>query len=238
MKNKGIKQAVILVGGKGSRLGKITKETPKPLLTVAGRPFLDYLLWNLKRYKFNSVILSSCFCSDEVYKYVKNFHIHGIDIICLDEKEPLGTGGAIRFSAPYLESEFIVINGDSLFDVNYNTLFDLLLKSPRSLAVMALREVSDNGRYGSVVTKGGLVVKFSEKDKKYSGVINGGVYAFKRKVIDFLPDGPSSLEKDLFPLLVQHRLLMSHKWNNFFIDIGIHSDLSKAQIEVPLWFNV
>ena len=231
-----IKQALILAGGLGSRLGGLTKETPKPMLLVGERPFIGYLIWNLKRQGFNKVIISIGYKAEKIISYIDSElkHIKGIEYV--QEHNPMGTGGALKLASSKLDPHFLVINGDSLFDINYMNLIKFSQKFPKALVSLALREVKDNSRYGKVLIDDEKIKGFSEnKDVNNNNLINGGVYLINRKVLEFIPDGNCSLESDLFPKLVHQELIIGKKCGGYFIDIGIPLDYNRSQIELPKW---
>ena len=232
------RQAVILAGGLGTRLGELTKATPKSMLLIDGRPFAEYLVRNLKRQGIKKIIFSTGYLADQIVNFFGDGSNYGVNISCIEEPEPLGTGGALRFLAKHLDAEFLVINGDSLFDINYIKLSNLLSKLPTALVAMALLRNLYPSRYGRVICKGKLVTDFSEEGVKNSPtLINGGVYAMKKKVLELLPEDSSSLEKDLFPKIVLNSLLLGQKFDGYFIDIGVPNDFIRIQSELPKWIK-
>jgi D,D-heptose 1,7-bisphosphate phosphatase len=224
-------QAVVLVGGLGTRLGALTAVIPKPLLPVSGRPFLDWLVSNLERFGFDSILLLAGQQADQIADFTE--HRHGrARTGCSIEPSPLGTAGALRYAADRIEAEFLFLNGDSLFDFN---LLDLAMRGHDApIGAIALRLVEDTGRYGHVQTSDGLVTRFSEKSHGGPGLINGGVYWLKRAIIPLLPQ-VGSLERDVFPTLPPASLI-GQSYDGFFIDIGIPADYERAQMEVPAHF--
>ena len=231
-----IKQALILAGGFGTRLGKLTERTPKPMLLVDGKPFVEYLVINLKRYGVNNIIFSTGYCSDKIIDFFGDGTTFGINISYIHEHTPLGTGGAVKNASRYLDEEFLVINGDSLFDINYQKLTGLLSSEINALAAIALRETEDVSRYGCVKLAGNYVNGFNEKSlKNISGLINGGVYLMKKEILGFFGEGHSSLEEEWFPKLAQMKKLLGQKLDGYFIDIGVLDDFERSQNELPKW---
>jgi NDP-sugar pyrophosphorylase family protein len=237
-----IKQALILAGGFGTRLGKLTKDTPKPMLLVNNRPFVEYLVLNLKKYGVNNIIFSTGYYSKKIINFFGDGSSYGINISYVEELSPLGTGGAVKNAFLNLDSEFMVLNGDSLFDINYKILSDLLIVDKNALVSIALRETEDVSRYGSVLTSGDYVKAFNEKSLNNAlGLINGGVYIMKKEVLDSFSDGKSSLEQDWFPKLAGMNKLLGKKVEGYFIDIGVLDDFNRSQTELPIWaktFNI
>jgi len=232
-----IKQALILAGGFGTRLAELTKETPKPMLLISSNPFIDYLLWNFKRQGISDIIISIGYFGDKIVNYYGDGSDFGVSITYVQESEPLGTGGAIRLACPQLDSEFIVINGDSLFDINYKDLYTFFSMHSAAMVAMGIRQVSNASRFGRVIlNKKEHVCDFLEKeDRVLPGVINGGVYIMKREILELVTEGFFSLENDLFPKLIDQSVLVAKQFDGFFIDIGVPDDYKRAQIDLPHW---
>lgn len=229
-----LKQAVILAGGLGTRLGEAARHTPKPLLDVGGRPLLEHLVWNLRRHGVDDIVMSVGHLAHRIEEHFGDGSAFGVRIRYVVEASPAGTGGALRLCADLLEPRFALLNGDTLFDFN---LLDLDLLSQRSgaLACLALRPVPDAARYGRVELDGTRVVRFAEKSVEGPGVVNGGVTIFDRRALERLPEGKFSLEHDLMPGWVAAGGVHGKAYDGFFLDIGLHDTLQRAQIEVPHW---
>ncbi len=228
-------QVLLLAGGLGTRLGELTKDTPKPILPVAGSPFLEHLLWNLNRHGLTRVLISTGYLADKIEEALGDGSRLGMEIGYLVESEPLGTGGAIKFAAPFMDEEFFVLNGDTLYDVNYWAVSAALGEEDE--LSMALRPVDDVARYGEAKYIDGRVVGFSEKGNSGPGRINAGIYFLRKSALAKLPPGKSSIENDLFPLLAKENKLAGVVSNGFFIDIGIPETLKEANHTIPKWRN-
>jgi len=230
------RQCVLLVGGKGTRLGDLTKERPKPLLSVGGRPFLSYLIQEAARHGFTRILLLAGFkaeaFADELAELRAAAPGH-VEIEVLVEPEPLGTGGALKFAAARLDSEFLLLNGDSLFDINLLDLTSRALPGG-ALGRLALRAQSDVSRYGTVKFDGAYVRDFAEKNPDAGpGHINGGIYWFNRGILDHIGDGMVSLEQQVLPHLARAGRLLGRVYDRFLLDIGLPDTLQEAQITVP-----
>jgi len=225
-------QAVILAGGLGTRLGKLTEQKPKPLLDVAGRPFLDWFVANLERYQFDSILVLAGHRGAQIDDFVKSRRC-AVPTDVTIEREPQGTGGALLEARDRLEPEFLMLNGDSLFDFNY---LDLMVRAPRQcLAALGLRRVQDASRFGAVRVDGDEVVAFGEKQSSGPGLVNGGVYFLRRELLRFIPSR-ASLERDVFPKLSRGSL-SGLVYDGFFLDIGTPDAYALAQHDVPLHFR-
>jgi D-glycero-D-manno-heptose 1,7-bisphosphate phosphatase len=225
-----LEQAVVLAGGRGTRLGALTERLPKPMMPVAGGPFLDQLLWNLQRHGLRRVVLSVGYLADTIRDHVGDGSHYGLEVSYCHEDEPAGTGGALALALPQLEERFLVLNGDTLFDLNY---LDLALALAEHDGALALRSVPDAGRYGSVQLEAGRVVAFLEKGRSGPGQINGGVYALRRSVVE--RSLGSSIERDWLPRLASEGRLAGRSYDGFFLDIGLPESLARAQLDVPDW---
>lgn len=225
-------RALILAGGLGTRLRKRISKYPKPIAKVADKPFLEYLILQLKRYNLTDIILCIGYLSDKIKKHFQDGNKWGMKIKYSEEKEPLGTGGAIKLAKDLIKNnDFLVLNGDSFLDIDLNRLIEFH-KSSEALATLALVEVDKPDRYGSVeIDRDYRITSFKEKEViNKSNLINGGIYVFNKKIFNFIPEGKSSLEKDIFPKLIEECSYgKPHK--TYFIDIGIPEDYDRIQKE-------
>ena len=226
------RQCVFLVGGFGTRLGALTQATPKPLLEVGGRPFLAWLLREVARHGFTEAVMLGGYRGEQLEAVLGDGSDFGLTIRHVIEPEPAGTAGALTYAADLLDDTFLLLNGDSLLDIN---LLDLCLPlNDDSVARAALRQVDDAGRYGRVSLDGDRVTGFSEKSNDATpGVINGGVYWMRRSILERIPHVPMSLEQDVFPGLVAEGRLEGKVYDRPFIDIGVPASFSQAQSFVP-----
>jgi D-glycero-D-manno-heptose 1,7-bisphosphate phosphatase len=228
------RQAVFLVGGLGTRLGELTRTTPKPLVEVAGRPFLDWLVDEVLRQGVREVVLLSGYRAAQIETAMARLAAQGIKLVHSVEPEPLGTAGALVHAREHLAETFVLLNGDSLFRID---LADLAVPDdPTVLARLSLRQEADAGRYGSVALDGERVTGFAEKQPSATptpGLINGGVYWMRRQAIEALPPGPCSLERDVLPALVAAGRVQGRVYDAPFIDIGVPESLALAQTYVP-----
>jgi histidinol-phosphate phosphatase family protein len=226
-------QAVILVGGRGTRLGAATDQCPKPLVDVGGRPFLDYLIADLVRHGFTDILLLAGYLAEQLKTLEARAAKLGCRIKCIIEPSPAGTAGALMHAAEHLAAQFLLLNGDSLFTINYLDLCMPAIGLPDAVGVVALRRMADTGRYGRVELSGAAITNFAEKGASAPGLINGGIYWLRRWVLDWIEAVPASLEQDVLPRLAKAGRLAGRSYDGFFIDIGIPEDLSRAQALIP-----
>ncbi len=232
------KQLVVLVGGRGTRLGEAARNTPKPLMPIDGdRVFLDYFLESAARQGFDDILLLAGHLGEQVEARYDHRTVFGAHINVLIEPEPMGTGGALVFARDRLAGTFVAANGDTLFDSNIRALDGRLQGDPSLLGVLALRQVDNAGRYGSVDLDGdGRIHRFLEKtpgSEGSAGLINGGIYALRREALDRLTALPASIETDLFPLLAAENRLGGRVSDGYFLDIGLPETLQIARDELP-----
>lgn len=229
-----VTQAVILAGGFGTRLQSVVSNIPKPLAPVNGRPFLDYLMRYLRHYGIKNIVLSVGYLGEKIKEaYGNNFE--GIALNYAPEKEPLGTGGGIRLSLAQCHSgTVLVLNGDSFFDINLENFISAHANSSSS-ASLALRQVENSARYGTIsVEPDAVIISFTEKNGQNSpGLINTGVYLLNRDhFMEHTPAGTNfSVEKDFFEPQAAKRAIYGFEYNGYFIDIGIPDDYARAQHE-------
>jgi D-glycero-alpha-D-manno-heptose 1-phosphate guanylyltransferase len=223
--------AVLLVGGMGTRLRSVVPNAPKPLATVGDKSFLELLVKQLRSQGIHKLVFCTGYLADQIETYFGDGHKWDVEIQYSKELQPLGTAGAVKLAQPHLKNavEFLVMNGDSFMEVD----LDQLLQSHRerkAIASMAVRQVENAGRYGTVRLEGkNRVTGFIEKTGSDApGVVNAGVYIFNQEIFQHIFDGPSSLEKDVFPKLLG-RGVYALEQQGVFIDIGTPEDYARAQ---------
>jgi D-glycero-alpha-D-manno-heptose 1-phosphate guanylyltransferase len=218
---------------------------PKSMAPVAGRPFLDYLLRWLRSQGVKEVILCVGYKRTHIQKYVGKGSKWGLRVKYSIEKEPLGTGGAVKKAERLIPgARVFVINGDTFLSSNLKEMIKFH-QSRGALATLAVVKVADHRRYGSLRLDGqGRITAFlekgdmdaSNKSEKGKRPINGGVYVFEKKLLSKIHKiGPVSLEKYLFPQLVtsKNKQVYGFLRDAYFMDIGVPGDLRRAQSELP-----
>jgi len=223
--------AVLLVGGLGTRLQPLLPSTPKPLAPVGGRPFLELLVLQLRSQGIHRLVLCTGHGAEQVEEKLGDGRKWDIQIEYSRESRPLGTAGALKLAERLLLQvpEFLVMNGDSFLEFDFRQ-FLRFHRGHQGLASMAVRKVSDASRYGTVqLDASQRVVGFCEKqDTGAPGLVNGGVYLFTCGVLPYLPEGPASLENDVFPRLLEYGVYAAEQ-EGIFIDIGTPEDYARAQ---------
>ena len=223
--------AILLVGGRGTRLQTVLSSKPKPLASIGKAPFLELLVMQLRSQGIRRMIMSTGYLAEQIEGTFGNGNRWGADIEYAREPEPLGTAGAVKFAASRVknDSDFLIVNGDSFTELDVNG-FIRFHRQHGGIASMAVCRVSDAARYGTVLFDGEKrITRFSEKTgKQEPDFINAGVYIFRQAILDRIPQGPSSLEKDVFPQLIGQGMY-AFEAPGIFIDIGTPEDYKRAQ---------
>ena len=230
-------KAVILVGGKGTRLRPLTDKKPKCLLDVNGKTVTEHLLDLFKKYSIRDIILSTGYLKEKVREYFEDGSKFGVNIAYIEENEPLGTAGPLKLAKSHLTGSFIVSNGDELKSLNLPRMFRLHKRKGAS-ATIALTSVSDPSHYGVARLSGSRILEFVEKPKpgeEPSNFINAGFYILEPEVIDMIPDGFSMLEKDVFPKLAKQGKLRGFPFAGQWFDIG---NLERYEIAKKKWKGI
>jgi D,D-heptose 1,7-bisphosphate phosphatase len=231
-----IEQAVILCGGRGTRRGALAAELPTPLLSVDGAPFLDLLLFELARHGIRRILLLAGFAAARIADYAAATPLKtrfGLSVEVAAPPEPAGSGGALWHARHLLADSFVLMNGDSWFDINILDLAIRLEIDPTALGALALRQFPDAARFGGVSLLGDRILGFADWPAgSGSGLIGGGVYALRRAVVDWL--GPqASLGAESFSALAAAGHLRGIVFDRYFVDIGVPADLPRARQEIP-----
>jgi D-glycero-alpha-D-manno-heptose 1-phosphate guanylyltransferase len=224
-------KAMVLAGGRGTRLQSVLQDTPKVLAPVAGRPFIAYLLDQLAGAGIGEAILCTGYWGEQVKAALGAKH-HGVRLTYSQEPGPLGTGGALRHALSLLQTAAaLVMNGDSFCDVDLDGVWQSHTRHSAAGSIV-LTEVKDTTRYGSVSLAGdGAVTAFSEKGAGNGpGWINAGVYVIARDRLEQIPaDRAVSLEREVMPGWVGQGLYAyKTRPGTRFIDIGIPKDYAEA----------
>lgn len=224
-----VDEAIVLVGGLGTRLRTVVSDVPKPLAPVAGRPFLAWMLDHLAEQGMRHVILATGFMAGKVEQLVGR-HWSGMTVDYSPEEHPLGTGGAVRRAASLLhDGGTHVVNGDTFLRYSPQALEAATRRVGATMGV-ALAHVPDVGRYGAVEFDAGRVSSFREKGKDGPGHINAGCYFMAADALAALPDRENfSLEADVLVPLAMQGGLAAFEQAEQFIDIGVPEDYLRAQ---------
>jgi D-glycero-D-manno-heptose 1,7-bisphosphate phosphatase len=208
---------VILAGGKGSRIQKYLFNKPKPLAIFGKYSFLDFLIFNVSKFLFKKIYILAGFKGHLIYKKFNNKIINFSKIEVIIEKFPLGTGGALYSLKKKIKNDFFVINGDTIFDINFFDLSKIINKNSFGVIALtkSLKYLKKNKLSNlDILNKNKLI--YSKKNK----YINGGVYFFKKKILNCISHKEISLENDIIANLINKGKIQAKFFNNFFWDIG------------------
>jgi NDP-sugar pyrophosphorylase family protein len=223
-------KAVLLVGGLGTRLRPAVPSLPKPLASVGERPFLELLVRQLGAQGIRQLVMCTGYLAEQIEETLRDGSGLGGTIEYSREATPMGTAGALKLAQRFIqaESEFLVLNGDSFLEIDFAELLSFHRKHG-SLATISVVPVQNASRYGVVqVGADGRVLGFTEKTGENApGIINAGVYVFANAVLAQLPEGPASLERDVFPQLLEQGVY-AFEQQGLFIDIGTPDDYARA----------
>ena len=227
-----------MVGGFGTRLKPLTNQTPKPMLPVGGLPVTEHQLLAAKKAGINTVILATSYLSEVFTPYFGDGSKWGMKLLYAVEREPLGTGGAIRNAAALVadsDEEFVVFNGDVLSSHNIAAQLDFH-RANQADATLHLIEVADARAFGCVPTDSNArVLDFLEKmENPVTNAINAGCYVFNASVISEIPAGKVvSIERETFPQLVKSgRPVYGYTEQSYWLDIGTPAALFQGSRDI------
>jgi len=230
METPGNTDVYILCGGKGKRLRKISGNTPKPLMKLGNKAFLDILIGSLVKQGFRRIILGIGYNPGFFERHYRKNN-PGAEIILIKEKTPLGTGGALKLARERIKSRnFFVLNGDSFCRFNAGKVLSFHAEK-KSLATVLLRKVEAGFDYGKIeIDKKGKIIGFSEKNTNAKNcLVNAGVYLFNKEIYSLMPrKNRFSIEYDFFPKLVGKNFF-GYPLSGIFIDIGTPERFKAAE---------
>ena len=223
-------QVVVLAGGIGSRLLPWTKSIPKPLLPMLDKTLLEQVISSVPSDMIDEVVVAGGYKVEMIKSYFSKADFD-FDITIVPEEEPLGTGGALGNCRDVVNDTFACFNGDIISSLDVKSLLNLH-RSNGGIGTLGLWEVNDPTRFGIVgLDNNSKITKFMEKPKPeqvFSNLINAGSYIFEDELFDYIPKGKNSIEREVFPLLAEEKLLNGQKFEGFFIDSGTRSSWCDA----------
>lgn len=232
-------QALILAGGKGTRLRPLTVYTPKPIVPILNRPFLLYQIDILKRAGIDKIVLSLGYQPNKIEDLLGDGREHGVELTYLTEPDPMGTGGAFRYAEDKIDRTTIILNGDILTDIDISAAV-AYHRERKAEATIALVRVNDPSAYGLVETDDELNVRgFLEKPNRdeieKSGVntINAGIYVLEPSILELIPKGHKcSFEYDVFPsVLTEKRKFSAFIIDSYWRDLGTPKSYLEAHMD-------
>jgi mannose-1-phosphate guanylyltransferase len=228
-------QAVILVGGQGTRLRPLTSTVPKPVVTLVDRPFISLMLEWLREHGVEDVIMSCGFLATSVREVLGDGSGLGVRLRFVEEPDPRGTAGALKLAEPMLDERFLMLNGDVLTDIDLTSQI-AQHEATGAAATLALVPVADPSAYGLVILEEDRSVReFVEKpspDRVESNLISAGAYVLERKILELVPpDQNVSIEREVWPLLVG-KGLYGFPSAGYWLDIGTPSRYLQGTFDI------
>ena len=215
---------VILAGGKGTRIKQLLINKPKPMAKFNDKYFLEYIIQNFSKYSFKNIFILTGYKSKIIFNKLHGKTYNFTKIICIKEKYPMGTAGALHSLKKRGINNFVLINGDTIFDINLKLLIRSLRKNTiGSLALVKNIKNKSNKLNGLTTNKGILNIK------ENNNTINGGIYFFKKQIFKYIKNKNLSLEEDVLPDLIRNKRISGKIFKDFFIDIGTPNDFKIAK---------
>jgi len=226
-------KAIILAGGKGTRMKPMTNFLPKPMLRIHDKPILEHNIELLKRHGIKDIVLSIGYKGDKIKEYFGDGRQFGVNISYIEEDEPMGTAGPLNLLKGKINDTFILMNGDELKDIDLEDMF-MFHKRNKGTATLALTTVEDPSMYGVAVMNGNRIRTFVEKPNKQnapSKLISAGLYILDPEVLKSVPEGFSMMENDVFPKLATNEKLLGYVFSGQWFDTGTPERFSLADRE-------
>lgn len=226
-------KALILAGGKGTRLKLLATNKPKSLVELQGKEIIKYNIELMKKYGIKDIILSVGYKADMIRKALGDGSKMGVNITYIEEKTPLGTAGPLKLAKHLLTETFVVCNADELKNIDLDDMFTFH-QNNKSMGTIALTTVKDPSAYGVALLNGNKIMSFVEKPRKEdapSNLINAGLYILQPEVISYIPDGFAMLETDVFPKLATDESLCGYPFGGQWFDTGTPERFKKAEQE-------
>jgi len=233
-------KAVVLAGGKGTRLLPLTVYRPKPMIPFFNRPLMEYALQNLIKAGVDEVYVLVGYLKERIIEHFGDGSQWGIEIHYSNKDNiKLGTAGATKKVVRYMDDTFFVVSSDVLTNLDLKALYEYH-KKKKALATIALSQVEDPTQYGiAIIDEDGRIVRFKEKPKPeeaFSNLVNAGIYVFEPEAFDLVPKGKNfDFSKDLFPRMLENDLsLYGFPFSEYWNDVGRPSSYLQATEDVFL----
>ena len=230
-------QAVILAGGKGTRLRPLTVNTPKPLVPICNVPIIGHTINLLKRHGIRDIVISVGYLGDKIERVIGDGSRYGVNLTYCHEKTPLGTAGAVKHAQKYLSDTFIVASGDVLTDINLSN-FIAEHRRKGALASVALTRSLSPTAFGIVFTDdSGYITRFLEKPswgEVFSDIVNAGFYVMEPEILKLIPKNREyDFSRDVFPrILSENKDLYGYEIDSYWMDIGTPQKYLEANYDV------
>lgn len=231
--------AMILCAGYGTRLKKFTKEIPKPMIRLSGKPLLEYTIEHLSKYGINNIIINLHFLADEIMSYFKDGNKWGVEIVYSFEKTLLGTAGAVKNVENHLKGidDFLVLYGDVICNENYKD-FIKFHRSKRDAVASIIMHKRNRSNSIVEINDENKITKFIERPEQETGNkkqnwVNSGLYSFNKKILKYIPAKQvCDFPRDIFPVLVSEGCLYGYELKSYRCSIDTPERYEKAQNDI------
>lgn len=225
-------KAVILAGGRGTRLMPLTKNLPKPMIEIEGKPILQYQIELLKKNDIKEIILCGQYRIEKIKNYFRDGKKFGVSIKYPEEREPFGTGGAIKNAEKFIDDDFVLLYGDTFIDMDLKKLIKFH-EEKKSVVTLTLHE-TDHPEDSDLIKidDNGMVIQFFNRPNKKpypSKFSKSSVYACKISVINEIKPGAGNFENDILPILIKKGVVYGYVTNEFLKDMGTFDRLEKVK---------
>lgn len=223
--------AVIMAGGKGTRLLPLTETTPKPLLKVGDKPIIEYNTDNLASFGIRNLNITVNYLGEQIIEYFEKNNKQNLNINFVKEDQPLGTVGAIQYIESFKNDYILLMNSDLLTTIDFEDMFNEFILNEGDMIVGTIPYKVDIP-YGVVETKDNYVVSLKEKPT-YTYYSNAGIYIFNKSCLDLIPKDTFYNATDFIEaLMAENRKVINYPILNYWLDIGKHEDFKKAQEDI------
>jgi len=220
-------QTVILCGGLATRLSSLTKDTPKSMIQIKSKPFLEYQIEELKRHSITDIVLCVGYLSDQIEKYFGNGEKFGVNICySSDKKSPLGPIGALKKAGSLLNDSFFTLYGDSYVFVDFNKVYSYF-QEQNKLALMVVYQNFDKYDTSNLIVKNGRVIRYGGQNTKDMTYVDYGVGLFRKKTLNNVPKDTFYSTNDLFSDLIKQKELLAFEVKKRFYHIGTPEALAE-----------
>jgi len=239
-------KAVVMAGGQGTRLRPMTSNQPKPMVQVANKPLMEHIVELLKRHGIKEIVVTLQFLPTLITNYFDDGSGWGVNLSYVTEVSPLGTAGSVRNAHSFLDTQFLVVSGDALTDIDLGGAIQFH-KDHNAMVTIVLKKVENPLEFGLVITdKEGRIVKFLEKPgwgEVFSDTINTGIYIIEPEILNFVPDDRSyDFSQDLFPQLLEDGVpLYGYVAEGYWCDVGnleqylsVHRDILDGLVDIKI----
>ena len=226
-----VSTALILAGGRRKEMGNLTKETPRSMLLIKGKPILQHIIERLQSFNITQYIIYIDYFGEQIMNYFGDGSSFGVNIKYLIGDKPKGTIYPLTLARRKIKDTFLVVYGDTISSIDVNDFLEFHRKT-QNLATVSLTSVSNPKDYGVINLNGNKITMFKEKPTSSidSYLVSSGMFIFEPRIFNYISKQMKSIEKDLFPKLVKKDILSGYPFQGMWLNINTPKDLRKARI--------